>query len=93
MPASSRVSGRSGVDTVDIAKRHVRLFVVGNCTLLAAGAVIGWLLLPTLFGVGFIESREILVVLCVAEVAMSVHPMGQAFLIGFGHPARLASHS
>ena len=80
---------RSGVDTVDTAKRHVRLFIVGNCTLLAAGAVIGWLLLPTLFGVGFIESREILVVLCVAEVAMSVHLMGQAFLIGFGRPSAI----
>jgi len=78
---------RSGADSVETSKRHVRLFVAGNCVLLAVGAAAGWLLLPTLFGSGFTEAREILIVLCIAEVAMSVHLMGQALLVGFGRPS------
>jgi O-antigen/teichoic acid export membrane protein len=78
---------RSGADSVETSKRHVRLFVAGNCVLLAVGTAAGWLLLPTLFGSGFTEAREILIVLCIAEVAMSVHLMGQALLVGFGRPS------
>jgi O-antigen/teichoic acid export membrane protein len=78
--------GRSGVDSVDVARRHCQLFVFANCGVLIVGTTLGWLLLPTLFGAGFTEAREVLVVVTVAEVAMSVHLMGQAMLVGFGSP-------
>ena len=78
--------GRSGVDSVGTLMRHCQLFILVNCALLTVGTTLGWLLLPTLFGAGFTEARGLLVVVTVAEVAMSVHLMGQAMLVGFGSP-------
>ena len=78
--------GRSGIDSIDVARRHCQLFVVANCAVLTVGAVLGWLLLPAFFGEGFTEARDVLVVVTVAEVAMSVHLMVQALLVGFGRP-------
>ena len=78
--------GRSGIDSVATARRHTRLFVVGNSLVLAAAALVGWFLLPAVFGEGFVDSRDVLVVVMVAEAVLSIHLMHQALLVGFGRP-------
>ena len=78
--------GRSRLNPVAIARRHTRLFVVGYALVLAAAALIGWVLLPVIFGEGFTDSRDVLVVVTVAEAVLSVHLMQQALLVGFGRP-------
>jgi len=78
--------GRSHVDTMEGSRRHTRIFVVAHVLVLATGALVGWVLLPVVFGAGFAESRDVLVVVTVAEVALSIHLMHQALLVGFGRP-------
>jgi O-antigen/teichoic acid export membrane protein len=77
---------RSGIDSVATARRHTRLFVVGNSLVLAAAALVGWFLLSAVFGEGFGDSRDVLVVITVAEAVLSIHLMQQALLVGFGRP-------
>jgi|TARA_B110001454_G_scaffold141560_1_gene131466 O-antigen/teichoic acid export membrane protein len=78
--------GRSGIDSVDTARRHCRLAVAGHCAVLAVAASLGWLLLPAVFGEGFSGARDVLVVVTLAEAMLSVHLMDQALLVGFGRP-------
>ena len=78
--------GRGGIDSVATARRHTRLMVVGNSLVLAAAALVGWVLLPVVFGEGFVDSRDVLVVVTVAEAVLSIHLMQQALLVGFGRP-------
>ena len=81
--------GRSGIDSVATARRHTRLFVVGHGLVLAAAALVGWFLLPAVFGEGFVDSRDVLVVVTVAEAVLSIHLMHQALLVGFARPKGL----
>ena len=78
--------GRSGIDTVAVARRRMRLFVAGHGLILAAGAVAGWLLMPVVLGEGFTGARDVLIVVTVAEAVLAVHLMYQALLVGFGRP-------
>jgi len=78
--------GRSHVDTVAGLRRLTRIFVVVHTLVLAVAAVAGWFLLPEVFGEGFVESRDLLVVVTVAEAVLSIHLMHQALLVGFGRP-------
>ena len=78
--------GRSGIDSVVTARRHTRLFVVGHGMVLATAAVAGWTLLPVVFGEGFTDARDVLVVVTAAEAVLAIHLMHQALLIGFGRP-------
>jgi O-antigen/teichoic acid export membrane protein len=78
--------GRSGIDSVATARRHTRLFVVGHGVVLAAAAVVGWILLPAVFGEGFTDARDVLVVVTAAEAVLAIHLMHQALLVGFGRP-------
>jgi O-antigen/teichoic acid export membrane protein len=78
---------RSGVDQLVTARRNTRLFVVGHGLVLAAAAVVGWLTIPIVFGEGFREARNVLVVVTVAELVLTLHLMYQALLVGFGRPS------
>jgi O-antigen/teichoic acid export membrane protein len=53
---------------------------------LAAAALVGWLLLTVVFGKGFAESRDVLIIVTAAEAVLSVHLMHQALLVGFARP-------
>jgi len=81
--------GRSGIDSVATARRHTRLFVVGHGVVLALAAVAGWTLLPVLFGEGFTDARDVLIVLTAAEAVLAIHLMDQALLMAFGRPKGL----
>ncbi len=78
--------GRSGIDSVATARRHTRLFVAGHGVVLAGAAAVGWILLPVVFGEGFTDARDVLVVVTAAEAVLAIHFMHQALLIGFGRP-------
>ena len=78
--------GRSHIDTVTVSRRHIRLFLISHALVLAAVALVGWVLLPAVFGEGFVDARDVLVVVTFAEVALSIHLMHQALLVGFGRP-------
>tara|TARA_Y100000294_G_scaffold90249_1_gene84116 strand:- start:823 stop:1395 length:573 start_codon:yes stop_codon:yes gene_type:complete len=78
--------GRSHMDTVAGSRRHARVFVVAHVMVLAAAALVGWLFLPKVFGKGFAESRDVLVVVTAAEAVLSIHLMHQALLVGFARP-------
>ena len=54
---------------------------------LAVAALVGWMMIPVVFGEGFRQAREVLVVLTVAEVVLTLHFMYQALLVGFGRPS------
>jgi len=75
---------RSGVDQVVDARRHARLLVVGHGLVLAVATLVAWMFVPVVFGEGFRQAREVLVVLAVAELVLTFHFMYQALLIGFG---------
>jgi O-antigen/teichoic acid export membrane protein len=75
---------RSGVDQVAMARRHARRFVVLHSLLLTIAFLVGWLLLPVVFGEGFRDARDVLLIVVVAEAVLSVHLMQQALLVGFG---------
>ena len=76
--------GRSGIASVDTARRHCRLFIAGHCAVLTVAAAIGWVLLPVVFGEGFRGARDVLVIVTVAEAMLSIHLMDQALLVAFG---------
>ena len=78
--------GRSHMDTVAGSRRHARVFVVAHVMVLAAAALVGWLFIPKVFGKGFAESRDVLVVVTAAEAVLSIHLMHQALLVGFARP-------
>jgi O-antigen/teichoic acid export membrane protein len=78
---------RSGVDQVAMARRHARRFVVLHSLLLTIAFLVGWLLLPVVFGEGFRDARDVLLIVVVAEAVLTVHLMQQALLVGFGHPS------
>ena len=78
--------GRSGIDPVDTARRHCRLFIAGHWALLTVAAALGWVLLPVVFGEGFGGARDVLVTVTVAEAVLSIHLMDQALLVAFGRP-------
>jgi O-antigen/teichoic acid export membrane protein len=78
--------GRSGIDTVAVARRRMRLFVVGHGLVLAVAAAAGWFLMPVVLGEGFAGARDVLIVVTVAEAVLAVHLMHQALLVGFGRP-------
>ena len=78
---------RTGVDDVMDARRHARLFMVGHGLVLAVAALVGWLIIPVVFGEGFRQAREVLVLLTVAEFVLTLHLMYQALLTGFGRPS------
>ena len=78
---------RSGVDQLAMARRHARLFVAGHALLLAASFFVAWLVIPIVFGNGFLGARDILLVVTAAEAVLSIHLMQQALLVGFGHPS------
>lgn len=77
---------RSGIDSVVDVRRHGRLVVLGYLLVLIVGALVGFVALPLLFGEGFSEARDVLVIVMIAELFMSVHLMQQAALLGFGRP-------
>ncbi len=77
---------RSGVDQVAMARRHARRFVVLYSLLLMIAFLVGWFLLPVVFGEGFRDARDVLLIVVVAEAVLSVHLMQQALLVGFGRP-------
>lgn len=76
--------GRSGLESVAAVRRRGRYFVVGHVLVLAAAVVIGWVVLPLVFGEGFREARDVLVFVAIAEALLSIHFMYQALLMGFG---------
>ena len=78
--------GRGGIDTVASARRHTRLFVAGHLVVLSVAAAIGWACLPFVFGEGFTDARDVLLVVTAAEAVLSIHFMHQALLVGFGSP-------
>jgi len=78
--------GRSGIDSVATARRHTRLFVAGHGVVLAGAAAVGWILLPVVFGEGFTDARDVLLVVTAAEAVLAVHLMHQALLVGFARP-------
>jgi O-antigen/teichoic acid export membrane protein len=78
--------GRSGIDSVATARRHTRLFVAGHGVVLAGAAAVGWILLPVVFGEGFTDARDVLLVVTAAEAVLGVHLMHQALLVGFARP-------
>ena len=78
--------GRSGIDSVATARRHARLFVAGHGVVLAGAAAVGWILLPVVFGEGFTDARDVLLVVTAAEAVLGVHLMHQALLVGFARP-------
>ncbi len=78
--------GRSGIDSVATARRHTRLFMIGHGVVLAAAAAVGWVLVPVVFGEGFTDARDVLVVVTAAEAVLAVHFMHQALLVGFARP-------
>ena len=78
--------GRSGIDSVATARRHTRLFVAGHGVVLAGAAAVGWILLPVVFGEGFTDARDVLLVVTAAEAVLGVHLMNQILLVGFGRP-------
>jgi len=75
---------RSGVDQVAMARRHARRFVFLYSLLLMVAFLVGWFLLPVVFGEGFRDARDVLLIVVVAEAVLSVHLMQQALLVGFG---------
>ncbi len=77
---------RSGIDSVATARRHARLFVAGHGVVLAGAAAVGWILLPVVFGEGFTDARDVLLVVTAAEAVLGVHLMHQALLVGFARP-------
>ncbi len=78
--------GRSGIDSASTVKRNGLIALLGHFVVLTVGAAIGWALLPHVFGEGFKQARNILVVVTAAEAVLSVHVMNQALLFGFGRP-------
>ncbi len=78
--------GRSGIDSVATVRRHARLFVAGHGVVLAGAAAVGWILLPVVFGEGFTDARDVLLVVTAAEAVLGVHLMHQALLVGFARP-------
>jgi O-antigen/teichoic acid export membrane protein len=77
---------RSGIDPIAVAQRHTRVFVVGHGLVLAAAAAAGWVLFPAIFGEGFADARDVLVLMTAAEFVLVIHLMHQALLVGFGRP-------
>jgi len=77
---------RSGVDPIAVARRHTRVFVVGHGLVLAAATAVGWVLLPVIFGEGFADALDVLVLVTAAEFVLVIHLMYQALLVGFGRP-------
>jgi O-antigen/teichoic acid export membrane protein len=69
-----------------MARRHARRFVVLHSLLLTIAFLVGWLLLPVVFGEGFRDARDVLLIVVVAEAVLTVHLMQQALLVGFGRP-------
>lgn len=78
--------GRSGIDTALTVKRNGSIALLGHLVVLTTGAAIGWVVLPHVFGEGFRQARDVLVIVTVAEAVLSVHVMKQALLFGFGRP-------
>jgi len=78
--------GRSGIDTALTVKRNGSIALFGHLVVLTTGAAIGWVVLPHVFGEGFRQARDVLVIVTVAEAVLSVHVMKQALLFGFGRP-------
>ncbi len=78
--------GRSHIDTVAESRRHTRIFVVAHVLVLAIAALVGWVLLPVVFGTSFVESRDVLVIVVAAEAVLSIHLMHQVLLVGFARP-------
>lgn len=76
--------GRSGLEPAADLRRHCRIFLIGHAFVLGAVVTIGWAILPVVFGDGFRQARDVLVVVTIAEVLLSVHLMDQALLVGFG---------
>lgn len=81
--------GRGGVDTVEAVRRSVRLFTVCHWMVLSVAMLAGHWLLPRVFGDGFSEARDVLVLVTVAEAILVVHLMHQAVLVAFARPARI----
>ena len=77
---------RSGIDSVETAQRHTRLFIAGHGAVLAVAAAVGWVLVPVVFGEGFTGARDVLVVVTAGEAVLAVHLMQQALLVGFARP-------
>ncbi len=78
--------GRSGIDSAALVRMRGRLAVMGYFLILGIATMVGWFLLPMVFGEGFREARDVLVIVTVAEAFLSVHLMQQVLLIGFGRP-------
>ena len=78
--------GRSGIDSAALVRMRGRLAVMGYFLILGTATMVGWFLLPMVFGEGFREARDVLVIVTVAEAFLSVHLMQQVLLIGFGRP-------
>lgn len=79
--------GRGGLASVETVRRSVRLFTFAHWLLLSVALVVGHWLLPRVFGEGFREARDILVVVTIAEAILVVHLMHQAVLVAFARPA------
>ena len=77
---------RSGVDPIAVARRHTRVFVVGHGLVLAAATAVGWVVLPVIFGEGFADARDVLILVTAAEFVLVIHLMYKALLVGFGRP-------
>ena len=76
--------GRSGIDSVRIAHRHIRLFLLGYGMVLLAALVVGSFLIPVVFGQGFRAAREVFAVVMAAEFLFGIHLARHALLVGFG---------
>ena len=77
------------MDTVEAVRRSVRLFTVCHWMVLSVAMLAGHWLLPRVFGDGFSEARDVLVLVTVAEAILVVHLMHQAVLVAFARPARI----
>lgn len=80
--------GRSGVDPVRVAHRHIRLFLLGYSLVLLFAFLVGSFLVPVVFGPGFSAASDVLGVVIAAEFLFAIHLKNHALLVGY---CRIAS--
>ena len=80
--------GRSGTDSVRVAHRHIRLFLLGYSLVLLFAFLVGSFLVPVVFGPGFGAASGVLGVVIVAEFLFTIHLNNHALLVGY---CRIAS--
>ncbi len=78
--------GRSGLNSVPSVRRSIMRFTAAHWLVLGVSVVVGYQVLPVVFGDGFREARDILIVVTLAEALLCIHLMYQAVLVAFARP-------